>query len=68
MFSGSALKFKYTKEELDSQDISTVISPYGQFGISLTIRSGIWQADDNYIKYTISDGTKDYEYISRLKK
>ncbi|WP_298824605.1 S-layer homology domain-containing protein [uncultured Planococcus sp.] len=66
IISGTSSRGSYSEEQLASSGINTTIQSYGRFQISITFGIGIWKTDNNYVKYTLNDGKKDYEYISQV--
>lgn len=66
IISGTSSRGSYSEEQLASSGINTTIQSYGRFQISITFGIGIWKTDNNYVKYILNDGKKDYEYISQV--
>ena len=66
VYEGDIKRSTYTKADLISNKIPVEISPYGNFGISISFKIGLWSSSNNFVKYTISDGNETFEYISEL--
>ncbi len=68
VYEGETKRSTYTKASLEENQIETVLSPGANFGISIQFKfNGLWTTSNSYVKYTVKNNTKTFEFISNVK-
>jgi SbsC C-terminal domain/Bacterial Ig-like domain (group 2)/Bacterial Ig-like domain (group 4) len=61
IYERNTLYTTYTKENLETNGIATEISPGQPWGMSVSLKFGIWE-DNSYVKFYLNSNGKTYEY------
>ena len=67
VYESGTLFTTYTSEQLANSGISTEILPYGNWGMTITYKIGLW-LDGSYVKYYVSTNNVDYEFQDSLER
>lgn len=68
VYEGSNSRGDYSEADLNTGGITTEIPSYSQFRMSISYKIGLWESENNTIKYTIETETgKTYEYTTVIR-
>ncbi len=68
VYEGDQIESTYTQSSLEDDGFSTTIDPYESFGMSISYKyGGLWATEENVVKYYISDGEEEFEFLSIIE-